>query len=172
VASSARLTPFHFEHEFRAPSPAKIFEAYFDPALAAEEDRRVDILRREVLELEDTAESLRRVCKVVPRRQLPAVLRPFLPGELHYVERLRWIRADDAIEIRIEPSLLGGRVEIASTYRVEQAGAGRVIRVYEGHVSVELRLLGGRVERSIVEDIAKSLPIAAACTQEWLDLHA
>ena len=83
-----------------------------------------------------------------------------------------WTRADDAIDIKIAPSLLGGRIDIASTYRVEQAGPGRVIRVYEGHVSVELRLLGRRVERTIVDDIGRSLPIAAACTQEWLDLHA
>lgn len=171
MRSSVDLTPFHFQHEFRAPSPATIFTAYFDPALAAEEDRRVDVVRREVLELEDTPATLRRVCKVVPRRQLPAIIRPFIPSELHYVERLVWTRADDAIDLRIEPSLLGGRVEIASTYRVDQAGPGRVVRTYEGHVSVELRLLGGRVERTIVEDIARSLPIAAACTQEWLDLH-
>lgn len=166
------MTPFHFEHEFRAPDPAAIFRAYFDPALAAEEDRRVEIVRREVLEVEDTPATLRRVCKVVPRRQLPAIMRPFIPGELHFTERLTWTKADDAIDLQIAPSLLGGRIDIASTYRVEQAGPGRVLRVYEGHVAVELRLIGRKVEQSIVEDIARSLPIAAACTQAWLDLHA
>lgn len=165
-------TPFHFEHEFRAASPSVIFAAYFDPGLAAEQDRRTDVTRREVLELEDTPETLRRVCKVVPRRQVPAVLRPFIPGELHYIERVVWTRADDVIDIQVAPSILGGRVEVASTYRVEQAGAGRVRRVYEGHVSVELRLIGKRIERGIVEDIARSLPLAAACTEAWLDLHA
>lgn len=166
------MTPFRFEHEFRAASPARVFAAYFDPALAAEEDRRVDIARREVLELDDTPEALRRVCKVVPRRQLPAVLRPFIPGELHYIERLVWTKAADVIEIRIEPSLLGGRIDVVLAYRVFSSGPGRATRVFEGHASVELALLGRRVERSIVEDMAKNLPVAEACTQEWLDLNA
>jgi hypothetical protein len=164
------VTEFHFEHDFtRADSPAIIFEAYFDPAVSAEQDRRVEVARREVLELEDTGGVLRRVCKVVPRRQLPAVVRPFVPDGLSYTETVTWRKADDLIEMLIEPAVLGGRVEISATYRVAAAGPGVCRRTYHGRVNVQLALVGGRIERGIIEDLGRTLGKAAACTQEWLD---
>jgi hypothetical protein len=164
---------FRFEHDFqRAPSPAVIFEAYFDPALSDEQDRAVEVARREVLELDDSGGVLRRVCKVVPRRQLPAIVRPFVPQGLSYTETAVWRKAEDLIEMRIEPAVLGGRVEISATYRVSAAGPGVCRRVYAGHVSVQLALLGGRVERAIVDDLGRTLAKAAACTQAWLDARA
>jgi hypothetical protein len=163
------VTPFRFDHVFRAPSPAAVFEAYFDPAVSDEQDRRVEVASRELLELEDGPDLLTRVCKVAPRRQLPAIVRPFVDGDLSYVERLVWHKADDRIEMRIEPAVLGGRVEIVATYRLAAAGPGVVRRTYEGQVSVQVRLVGGRIERGIIEDLGRTLITAAACTQEWLD---
>ena len=163
------MTEFRFEHDFRAPSPALIFEAYFDPALSEEQDRRVEVARREVLELEDRPTELHRVCRVVPRRQLPAVVRPFVAGDLSYTEHVLWKKGEDLIEMRIVPEVLGGRVEISATYRVAAAGPGVCRRVYDGRVTVDVRLLGGRIERGIVEDLGRTLQVAAACTQEWLD---
>lgn len=165
-------TPFSFAYDFRAPSTAVVFEGYFDPALSAEQDRRVEVASREVLELLDTPATLHRVCKVIPRRQLPAIIRPLVSGGLSYVERVTWHKADDLIEMRIEPAVLGGRVEITAAYRLVAAGAGVVRRTYEGQVSVELRLIGGRVERGVIEDLDRSLTISAGCTQQWLDRRA
>ncbi|MCA9676663.1 MAG: DUF2505 domain-containing protein [Kofleriaceae bacterium] len=165
------MTPFRFEHDFRAASAADVFTAYFDPEHIAEQDRRTEMVRRDVLELEDGPDQLRRVCKVVPRRQLPAILRPFIPGELGFVERLVWHKADDRIDMTIEPSLLGGRTEIIATYALVPAGPGLIRRVYEGHVTVEIRLIGRRIEAAILDDLGRSLEGAAQGTQAWLDHH-
>jgi hypothetical protein len=167
-----RMTPFRFDHAFRAPSVARVFEAYFDPDLTIEQDRRAEVATRETLELADAPGELRRVCKVAPRRRLPAIVRPFVRGDLSYVERLVWRKADDRMDLVIEPAILGGRVEITSIYRLIAAGAGVVQRTYEGEVSVELRLVGARVERAIIEDLGRTLVLAAACTQEWLDARS
>ncbi len=165
-------TTYRFEAEFRAPSTAAVFAAYFDREHIADQDRRVDIVRRDVLELDDGATELRRVCKVVPRRQLPAIMRPFLPGELSFMEHLVWRKADDQIDLRIEPSLLGGRTEIQSVYGLTVVGPGRIRRVYQGQVTVEIRLIGRRIEQNIVEDLERSLLQAAEGTQVWLDREA
>jgi hypothetical protein len=163
------VTPFRFEHEFRAPSPAAVFEAYFDPECTAESDRRCEVSRRDVLEHDDRGPTLHRVCRVVPRRQLPAVLRPFVKGDLTYTERLVWHKAEDRIDISVEPAVLEGRIEWASQYRLVSSAPDRVRRTYSGHVSVQVRLLGARIERGIIEDLERTLVTAAACTQEWLD---
>ena len=119
------MTPFCFEHVFRAPSTAAVFAAYFDEEHQREQDREVDIAERELLELDDRGDELRRVCRVSPRRQLPAVVRPFVAGPLHYVETVTWRRRADEISIEIEPSLLRGRSRIASTYRLQRVGPKR-----------------------------------------------
>lgn len=166
------MTEFHFVHDFRAPSPAAVFAAYFDPTCSDEQDRRTELVRREVLELEDRPEALRRVCRVVPRRQLPAIVRPFVRDELSFRETLTWRKAEDLIEMQIVPSILGGRIEISATYRVTQAGPGVCRRTYDGQVSAQIRLLGRQIERAIVEDMGKGLETSVACTQEWLDARA
>lgn len=163
------MTPFRFEHVFRAPSPADVFAAYFDPTHQIEQDRRVDIVERTILELEDTGAELRRVSRVVPRRQLPAFIRPLLSGQLHYIETLRWRRRDDELDIQIRPSILKGRALISARYSLTHNGSGQIRRVYDGSVSVDVALLSGRIERGIVAELERSLPVTAACTQEWLD---
>lgn len=163
------MREFRLEHEFRAPSVAAVLEAYFDPDLQAEQDRAVDVLRREVVEHVDAPDELRRVCKVVPRRQLPAIVRPFIPGQLSFTELAVWRKPDDAIDLRVEPSLLGGRIEVIATYEVALVGPHRVHRTCAGHVSVELPLIGSRVERAVVDDMTRSVAATAAVTQAWLD---
>jgi Protein of unknown function (DUF2505) len=164
-------TPFHFEHEFRAASPAHVLRAYFDPALAAEHDRISGIARREEIERQDEPARLTIVSRVHPERQLPVFVRPFVSGPLTYEERLVWDRAADRIELEIRPSVLNKRTLIRITYALSQPRAGVVRRIYEGDVTCEIAVVGRRVERMIVDDIGSVLATVVGCTQEWLDSH-
>jgi hypothetical protein len=167
------MTKFRFEHEFRDATPREIFEIYFDPENLAEQDRIADIERRELVEEKETPEQLERTYRVYPRKQPPAVAKPFLDdGTLLYVEKLVWKKAEDRIEFDIRPSVAGGRAHIGATYRVAPVGPGRVRRVYEGKATVKIPLVGGRVERGIVDELEASLKRTAQCTQEWLDRRA
>jgi Protein of unknown function (DUF2505) len=163
------MTPFCFEHVFQAPSTAAVFAGYFDAEHQIDQDHNMEILEREIIELVDDGATLRRVCRAVPRRQLPTVIRPFLSGPLHYLETVIWDRAADLITIDIRPSLMRGRVQIVGTYRLERVGPHSILRRYSGEVSVDIALISARIERGIVQEFEKSMPIAATCTQRWLD---
>lgn len=164
-------TPFHFEHVFRAPSIDAVFAAYFDPAHLSLQDEKLDILSREILELVDDGETLRRVSKVVPRRQLPAIVRPFVDGPLHYLEKATWRRREGEIAIEIWPSLLKKKPHptVTARYRLERLPDGSIQRSYQGVVAVDLKLLSSRIERGIVAEFERSIPVAATCTQAFLD---
>lgn len=163
---------FHFEHRFRTPSVAAVFAAYFDDAHQAEQDRAVDVARRDLLSDDDGPATRRRVSQVFPRRQLPAVIRAVVRGDLAYDEVLVWHKAADRIDFEIRPRLLDGRARIDASYQLSAGGPGEVVRTYHGTVAVELRLIGGRVERFIVDDLARSLAAAASVTQAYLDRRA
>ncbi len=165
-------TQFCFEHVFRAPSIAAVFDAYFDPAHALHQDKLLDIVERTVIELADNRDTLRRTCKVIPRRQLPAIVRPFITHPLHYIETATWRRADDQIDIEIRPSILrssGGKPTITARYGLARLPDGSIRRRYEGTVSVHIALIASKIERGIVAEFERSMPIAAASTQDWLD---
>ena len=166
------MKSFAHEHVFRAPSVAAVFAAYFDPRHAMEQDRELDIVERVVLEREETPELLRRVCRVVPRRQLPALVRPLIKGQLHYLETATWRKRADTIAVEIRPSILSGRTTISATYRLSPISAGLIKRRYEGCVSVDVALLSSRIECGIVAEFERSMPVAAACTQAFLDRGA
>jgi hypothetical protein len=153
---------------FRAPSTLAVLEAYFDPKHQSEQDRALDIARRDILELDQRGDELRRVCRVVPERQLPAIVRPLLAGELCYVETALWRRSENEIAIDIR---MGKRVHITATYALELVGANAIRRTYRGAVSVDIALVAARIERGIVTEFADSMPLAAGCTQAWLDRH-
>lgn len=166
------MTPFRHEHVYRAASPAAVFATYFDPACAAEEDMRAGIASRELLEMADRPDEMVRVSRIRPRRQLPAVVRALVGPELVYDETIIWRKALDRIDYDIRPQLLSGRIHIVATYQLIQAGPGQVRRVYEGAVTADLRVIGGRVERAIVDDMTRSLALTVACTQASIDRAA
>lgn len=166
------MTPFRFEHTYRAASPAAVFATYFDPVHCAEEDRRAGVKQRELLEMADHPDELLRVSRVWPDRQLPAVLRAMVGPDLSYDETVIWQKQLDRIDYDIRPRVLGGRLRIVATYQLTQAGPGKVHRVYAGSVTADIPMIGGRIERGIVEDMTKSLTLTAACTQESLDRAA
>jgi hypothetical protein len=165
-------TPFRFEYTFRAASPLAVFGVYFDPDHRDEQDRRVDVARRDILEDVDGPTERRRTCRVFPKRQLPAIVRALVRGDLSYDETIVWTKADDTIDFDIQPRILDGRCHIVARYTLRPVGDREVRRLYEGTVTVATRLVGGRIEKAIVEDLSRSLVISAACTQEFVDRAA
>jgi Protein of unknown function (DUF2505) len=155
------MTPFSFEHVFAAASVQDLLDAYFDDDHQAEQDRVLAVTHRELIE----RTSVSRVCRVTPRRQLPALVRPFVTGTLQYVETV--VRVEDGLTIDIRPSV--GRTQITATYRLDTVGAGRVRRRYAGSVSVDIALVGARIERGIAGELGRTLELAASCTQKFLD---
>jgi hypothetical protein len=167
----AVTTSFCFEHVYAGTDPASLYELYFDPVYVALQDEAIEA-DREILDVEDGRDRRRRVSKVTPRRPLPGLLRPFVKERLHYIEDVRWDRGEDHIAVDMRPSLLGGRSQISAIYQLASVGVGLVHRTYRGTVSVPITLIGGRIERGIVDDIGRSAARCAACTQQYLDRGA
>ena len=161
------MTPFCFEHVFLATSAADVFAAYFDPVHQIEHDRAVEIIERQVIEFTATGNEISRRSRVVPRRQLPALLRAFSAGPLHYLEHV--VGRRDTNELDIELRLFGDRGRVRGHYELAELAPGSVRRRYSGTVSVDVALVAARVERGIVAEFERSLARTSACTQIWLD---
>lgn len=163
-------TEFSYETVFRAPSTTSILEAYFNPDHLATQDKVALLGDRTVVSDEDDGKVRKTSWRVVSLNQLPMFVRPFVEGgRLSYIETMTWRRADDEIDMTIQPQVAGGRVQIAATYTLRKVGDGQISRRYKGNVSVAVKLLSGKIERGIIEQIEKGMPMMTACTQGWLD---
>jgi len=163
-------TLFEFENVFRAPAVADVLAAYFDPDHLATQDKLAELVDRVVVEDVDEAATRRCTWRVGSARSLPIFVRPFVSGgRLTYLETMIWRRADDAIDLTVVPQILGGRVKIEAVYQLTSAGDAQVRRRYAGSVSVDIRLLSGRIEKGILAAFEKEMPVMTKCTQDWLD---
>lgn len=163
-------TTFRFEHVFRAPSVAAVLAAYFDPDHLAAQDALAGLIDREVIDAHDDAAVRRTSWRVAHAKPLPLFVRPLVSGgRLRLVETMAWRRADDAVDATITPEVLGGRVSIQACYRLTPAGDGQVRRIYEGTITADIRMLGGRIEQAIRSRFEDGMPAMAASTQTWLD---
>lgn len=163
-------TPFAFEHVFRVPSVSALVDAYFDTDHSVTQDKVAQLADRAVVESHET-DALRKVTwRVTSTRQLPAIARPFVKGgRLSFVETMTWNRMTNAVEMSVVPEILGGRVQVTGTYDLSQIGDGQVRRLYKGTITAALPLVGGKVERGILESFTENMPAMSACTQGWLD---
>lgn len=145
----------------------ELFAALTSPEHQAAQDRANDVERRELIERFEDATRYRCESRIYPRRQLPALLKPLVKGGLELHEIVTWDKATDTLVYETTPSILGGRSKIQSRAQIIADGTGAK-RLYKGQVTVEVKLIGGKVERSVVEDMTRSLEVATRTTLAFL----
>jgi hypothetical protein len=162
-------TPFSYETIFDASGKTAVLAAYFDEDHLATQDQVAALCDRKVVETHD--DDAIRTCtwSVRSQRPLPVFVRPFVEGgRVTYLETMKWRKADDEIDLSIVPQILGGRVQIAAVYQLADVAPGKVRRRYAGSITVSVKLLSGKIERSIADEMAKAMPLMTECTQGWL----
>lgn len=163
-------TEYRFEHVFRAPSVERVLHAYFEPEHLAAQDTVAELTDRAVVESNEDAATKACTWSVTSLKSLPFFARAFVSGgKLSYRETMVWRKASNEIDMTIVPQILGGRVNLHALYQLELIGAGQVRRRYGGSVTVDVRLVAGKVERGIVAEIERGMPLMVQCTQDWLD---
>ena len=162
-------TEFSYETIFDASSKTAVLAAYFNDDHLATQDKVAELCDRKVVESREDDAVKHCVWSVRAQRPLPVFVRPFVDGgRLTYLESMTWRKADDEIDMTIVPQILGGRVQIAAVYGLADVGPGKVRRRYRGTITVNVKLLSGKIERAIAGEIEKGMPLMTDCTQRWL----
>jgi hypothetical protein len=161
---------FLIVHEFDG-TPADFWGLFFRDDYNRAFYGSVDV-ELEVLEDTRTGGRIDRTVRYRSTKEPIALVKPFLPGGLGYVERSQFDSATGRFEHAIEPNAMGDRAEIRGAITVEPIAPGRIRRTYEGTVSIKVPLLGARFEAGAIEQMKKTNDTAAAVTAEWLAKQA
>jgi hypothetical protein len=166
-------TPFSHETEFAASGKTAVLAAYFNEEHLAVQDKAAGLCDRTIVEAFEDDAVRKCTWSVRSTRVLPIYVRPFVEGgRLTYRESMTWRKAADEIDESIVPQVLGGRVVIESLYQLSDRAPGKVCRRFAGTVTVNLSLLSGKIERAIVAEIEKGIPLMTECTRSWLQRAA
>jgi len=105
------------------------------------------------------------------RQILPAMVANFAPGDLKLSYRETWRQTGDG-QVRGESlvSASGGLGASRADNWLTQAGTASQLRS-TGEVTVKIPLVGGRLEKSIGESLAKSIPATLRYTTTWISEH-
>lgn len=155
-------------------TPTHYWEVFFDEEYSRVLFEHIDI-DWQLLELEREGEGddlvIRRVQRLTPRREIPRVMRKFVEGAIAYTEHNVFKARDDSMLVRTVPSFLSEKVKAHGVYYLEVVGPNEVKRVFDAECTCKLPLVGGTIERHIVDEVKESYRRTTAFTRTWLKDH-
>jgi len=164
---------YRIEDTFDTTAP-RYWEMFFSEAYNAGLWPALDIAI-EPLVFERTGEGptlrIHREQRLTPKRELPSFAKSFIQGAITYVEKNDFVAAENAMRTVTIPGVAADRLRTVGTYRLEPVGTNRVKRIWEGVCECKVPLIGGKVEKQLVEEVRESYRRAAVFTARWLAEH-
>lgn len=159
---------FQVEQRFRAPLP-DVEDALLDPAFLATLADRPALGSPQLLDQEVEGDVVRRSVRYHFGGTLsPRVAAMIDPDRLTWVEVTTFDRRAHRGEHRIVPDHYAGRLDGSYVTRLDGEEDGTV-RSAAGEVRVRFALVGGRVERAIVDGVVAHAGHEAELLGRWLE---
>jgi len=157
---------YHIEHDFDI-DPKGYWEIFFSDEYNVDLYAQLKMKDRQVIELKDDGNVMVRAQRLTPTTNLPAIFQKVISDQT-YVERNRFDRARSQMEVVIEPAMLKNKFDMRAIYAVTPLDGGRCRRSFDGDVKVSIMLLGGQIEKYMVEQLKTSYEVATRVTRDWI----
>ena len=162
------------EYEIRDPfatTPDKYWDMFFSDAYNAALWKHLDI-EREVLEFERKGEgpdeTIRRVQRLTPKRDVPSALRKLVKDAIQYEERNTWRRGDNLMHVVTIPNFFADKFTTKGTYQLRALGDGKLERIWKASCECRVALVGGKVEKHVVEEVKRSYQATTIFTRKYI----
>jgi hypothetical protein len=151
---------FGFEQRWAA-TVDEVVEVYLDPVFWSELTELSATRPPEVLGIERAGDRAVVRLRYALSVDLPKEAARFIdPGDVTWVEETTWDLPQRTAEVRFLPAQGGGLLRASATAAMhDEAGEG--LRRIRGELKVRIPLVGGRVERAIVEGVGEHLEAEA-----------
>lgn len=111
--------------------------------------------------------------QVISKDLLPPAVNSFLPGDLEITRHEIWTRSADGADGRFTASVAGAPATVAGTMSIRQGTSGSGIAeatiTVHGEVEVKVPLIGGRIEKMIVEQLLELIKAEHDYAVTWLE---
>jgi hypothetical protein len=132
-------------------------------------------VQHELLELDRQGEGadlvIRRRSRLTPQREVPGFLQRLIKGAISYTEENHFVARENKMDTKTISSFMADKIDNHGVYRLEELGPDKVKRVWEGVCECRVALVGGRVEKFLVDEIRESYRKATEFTRKWHAEH-
>lgn len=150
--------------------PDTFWEMYWDDGFD-QMMQRGSTVERELLEQREEDGVIVRRVRFTPQRELPGPAAKLLgSSKLIYEQENRWDPAASKMSWRVIPTVLPGKLDAQGTF-VVNAIPGGCEQVVDGDISVNVRFIGGQIEKAVVSEVELSYDRMAEVAREWLRQH-
>jgi hypothetical protein len=160
---------FEIRHRFDC-TPERLWDLVLDEGYQAAIDQRA-ALNREVLESRATPDGRFHRIRFVPERSLPSAMQKVLGTErLSYVQEQTWRARDHSMRWRVilDAQAVASRFKSGGDFKIQARAGDTCERVVAGEVSIAVPIMGGRMEKKIIDELTASYQRAAEVTVEFL----
>lgn len=156
----------HVRHTFPC-DPETFWKMYWDDEFDAMLQRG-NTVQRELLEQRDEGGVVVRRVRFTPQRDLPAPAAKLLgSSKLVYEQESRFDPARSEMAWRVIPTILPGKLDARGTFVVRPIEGG-CEQVVDGDIKVDVRFIGGQIEKAVVAEVEQSYQRTAEVAREWL----
>ena len=153
-------TPLQLEHVFPC-SADKLYELVSDSVFDAGLLDAIEV-DTEILGREETSVGFTARYRFRPRRKMPGFMKKTIGKTMEWVEERAWNHDERSHRWSIHPSVGSARADISGIYRIEDTMDGRSRRQIEGSFNVRAPLIGGSIEKFIVQQTSDAFERGAA----------
>jgi hypothetical protein len=160
---------FSLAHEFDIDVAGywKIF--LLDKEFNEEMFRELRMKDYKVLEQTDDGTTFQRVQTMEPTTPIPGFLQSIVKST-GYTERDKLVWSTNVMDVIIETKMFKDRFDLRGKYAVTPIGDGkRCRREFRGEVKVSMPLIGGKIEKYMMEQMRDSYEIATRVTRRFIE---
>lgn len=157
---------FSFAHEFDV-DPQGFWDMFFSQPYEEVLYKRLKMRSRTVLEHKEEGNLVRRTQRMEPELNVPSWASSVIK-DTGYTEYDVLDKTTSKMSVRIEPMMMKDRFQMTSTFSVTPLGPGRCRREFSGEIKISVPLLGGKLEKLMVDQLREAYDNAAQVTREWI----
>ncbi|HEY2746742.1 MAG TPA: DUF2505 domain-containing protein [Polyangia bacterium] len=159
---------FSFVHEFET-DPESYWKLFLSPEFNKDMFGELKMKKYEVIERTDDGKRFHRKQVCEPSTPIPSFLASVVKSTGYTeVDDMEW--GTNKMRIQIETAMFKDRFSMSGDYIVSALDGGkRTRREFKGEVKVSVPLIGGRIEKFMMEQLRDSYDIAARVTRRWID---
>ncbi|PRP93947.1 hypothetical protein ENSA5_41830 [Enhygromyxa salina] len=154
-----------------ATTPDKYWDMFFSEEYNVALWKALD-MEREVLKFERKGEgpdeTIERIQRLTPKRDVPSALRKLVKDAIRYEERNTWRRGDNLMHVVTIPNFFADKFTTKGTYRLVAKGDNKLDRIWKATCECRVALVGGKVEKHVVEEVKRSYQATTIFTRKWV----
>jgi hypothetical protein len=159
---------FSFVHEFDI-DVAGYWKIFLSEPFNVEMFKELKMKDYKVLKQTDDGKHFLRTQSLEPTTPIPGFLQAVVKSTGYTeIDDLDW--STNVMHVKIETAMFKDRFRMEGDYAVSPLDGGkRCRREFRGEVKVSMPLIGGKVEKYMMEQMRDSYEIAARLTRRWID---